>query len=77
MVRRLVAAGPAVSFLIPENVVEDVASRVLAWAPLADPGAQLHSCIYQRTGYTTSVAMGLFLEALESAFKDVRRQFGH
>ncbi len=76
MARRLVAQSEAITFLIPENVAHDVQAGTLAWCPLSDTGAELQSCIYQRTGYTTAVAMGLFLEALERAFSTVRTNFG-
>lgn len=75
MVRRLLAGGSAVSFLIPDNVAEDVDAGALAWIGLEDAGARLHSCIYQRSGHTTAVAMGLFLEALEAAIGDIRERF--
>jgi len=75
MVRRLVARGDAVAFLIPDNVAQDVAQGCLAWIGLEDPGARTHSCLYQRTGYSTAVAMGVFLEALEPAVDLVRQRF--
>lgn len=75
MVRRLVAGGPAVGFLIPENVTQEVANGSLVWVPLDDAGARQHSCIYQRSGYTTAVAMGLFLGALEAAVVGIRERF--
>ncbi|MBX3611148.1 MAG: LysR family transcriptional regulator [Hydrogenophaga sp.] len=75
MVRRLVAGSHAVGFLIPENVTQEVADGALVWVPLDDAGARQHSCIYQRSGYTTAVAMGLFLGALESAVVDIRERF--
>ena len=65
MVRRLVARGAGVGFLIAENVVDDVALGRLAWTPLADAGAKAESCVYQRAGQTTSVAAGLVLQLLE------------
>ncbi len=67
MVRRLVATGVAVSFLIHENVADDVAAGRLGWRPLADAGARLESCIYQRAGYTMPVAMGVLIDALENS----------
>jgi len=75
MVRRLVARGDAVAYLIPDNIANDVSEGLLAWRRLEDAGARLHSCLYQRTGYTTAVAMGTFLEALEAAVDGVRVQF--
>jgi len=75
MVRSLVARGDGVAFLIPENVAQDVSQGRLAWMGLEDVGARLHSCLYQRTGYSTAVAMGVFLEALEQAVDSVRQRF--
>jgi DNA-binding transcriptional LysR family regulator len=75
MVRRLVAGGLAVGFLIPENVTQEVEGCSLVWVPLDDAGARQHSCIYQRSGYTTAVAMGLFLGALEAAVVGIRERF--
>jgi DNA-binding transcriptional LysR family regulator len=75
MARRLVSRGDAVAFLIPENVAQDVDDGLLEWIGLEDAGARMHSCLYQRTGYSTAVAMGLFLEALETAVDQVRQQF--
>lgn len=75
MARRLVARGDAVAFLIPENVAQDVDEGRLAWMGLEDTGARLYSCLYQRTGYSTAVAMGVFLEALESAVSRIRERF--
>lgn len=76
MVRRLVAAGGAVSFLIPENVAAEVDAGTLAWRGLADPGARLQSCLYQRTGYTTPVAMGVVVQALQDAVARIGSRFG-
>jgi DNA-binding transcriptional LysR family regulator len=75
MVRRLVAGGQAVSFLIPDNVAEEVQTGTLVWVGLEDAGARLHSCLYQRPGYTTAVAMGLFLGALDAAVSEIRERF--
>jgi DNA-binding transcriptional LysR family regulator len=75
MVRRLVARGVAVAFLIPDNVSNEVHKGELAWIGLEDSGARLHSCLYQRSGYTTPVAMGTFLQALESAVDGIRSSF--
>ncbi len=75
MVRRLVARGDAVGFLIQENVAQDVANGLLAWRPLQDTGARLYSGLYQRSAYTVPVAMGLFVGALEEAVDAIRRGF--
>jgi DNA-binding transcriptional LysR family regulator len=74
MVRRLLPGSDAIAFLIPENVAGEIDAGVLVWLPLADAGAGSHSCLYQRTGYSTPVAMGLFLEALEAAFAGIRQR---
>ncbi|WP_186191688.1 LysR family transcriptional regulator [Burkholderia gladioli] len=71
MVRRLVADGVGVGFLIAENVAEDVAQRKLAWTPLADAGAQSSSCLYQRSDLTSTVAMGMFLQFLGQAIETI------
>jgi DNA-binding transcriptional LysR family regulator len=75
MVRRLVSRCNLVGFLIPENVAQDVDTGALAWMGLEDAGARLHSCLYHRSGYTTAVAMGTFLEALETAVNSIRMRF--
>lgn len=75
MVRRLVANGIGIGFLIPENVAADVAGGRLVWTGLADAGARSHSCLYQRTGQTTAVAMGMFLQFLETALIDIGKRF--
>lgn len=75
MVRRLVAKGIGIGFLIPENVAADVAAGRLVWTGLADAGARSHSGLYQRTGQTTAVAMGMFLQFLEAALIDIGRRF--
>jgi len=75
MVRRLVAGSQAVGFLIPDNVAEDVDAGRLVWVALEDQGAALYSCIYQRSGYSTAVAMGLFLEALDAEVNRIRERF--
>ncbi len=67
MVRRLVATSDAVTFLMPENVAASVQSGELSWIPLTDAGARLHTCLYERVGWTTPVVMGLFLDALQQA----------
>ena len=76
LVRRLVAQGVGIAFLIQENVAEDVAAGRLAWTGLADPGARSASCFYQRSGHSTSVAMGMFLEVFESALGAIGERFG-
>lgn len=75
MVRRLVRNDVGIGFLIPENVAEDVAAGVLAWQGLADTGAWSHDCLYQRSGQTTTVAMGMFLEFLEAQLMVISKQF--
>lgn len=75
LVRRLVAGGTGVAFLIPENVAEDVAAGRLTWTPLADAGARSWSCLYQRTGQSMAVAMGMFLQFLEAELEALGRQF--
>ncbi|WP_298433862.1 LysR family transcriptional regulator [Ottowia sp.] len=75
MVRQLVAGSQAIGFLIPENVDADVRAGTLAWRGLEDAGAHLHSCVYQRAGHTTSVAMGLFLAELEAAVNDIQARY--
>lgn len=74
MARRLIANGIGVGFLIPENVADDVLSGRLTWTALADAGARSHSCLYQRAGQTTAVALGMFLQFFESAFTSVGRR---
>jgi len=75
MVRRLVAGGTGIGFLIAENVAEDVAEGRLVWTGLADAGARSFSCLYQRAGQTTAVAMGMFLQFLEAAIAVVEKRF--
>ncbi|MBP7566315.1 MAG: LysR family transcriptional regulator [Burkholderiaceae bacterium] len=75
MVRQLVSGSQAVGFLIPDNVAQDVDAGTIAWVGLEDAGARLSSCIYQRSGHTTSVAMGVFLDALQSAVDGIRARF--
>lgn len=75
MARRLVADGLGVSFLIPENVAQDVAAGRLAWNALADEGARSHSCLYQRTGQATAAAMGMFLQYFEAELSAISGQF--
>ncbi|HEX8602087.1 MAG TPA: LysR family transcriptional regulator [Pseudoduganella sp.] len=75
MARSLVERGQAVAFLIPENVAQAVAAQALKWTPLLDAGAQLHTCLYQRTGYSTSGVMGVFLAAMDEAIDSIRARF--
>ena len=75
MVRRLVAGGTGIGFLIPENVAEDVAQGRIVWTALADAGSRSFSCLYQRSGQTTSVAMGMFLQFLEAALMAIGQRF--
>ncbi len=75
MVRRLVASGTGIGFLIPENVADDVAQGRLVWTALADAGARSYSCLYQRSGQTTTVAMGMFLQFLEAALTVIDKRF--
>ena len=75
MVRRLVAGGTGIGFLIPENVAEDVAQGRLVWTGLADAGARSFNCLYQRSGQTTAVAMGMFLQFLEAELNAISRRF--
>jgi DNA-binding transcriptional LysR family regulator len=75
MVRRLVAGGVGIGFLIPENVSEDVTAGRLQWTPLADAGAHSASCLYQRLGHTTAVATGMFLEFLQAKLLAVSARF--
>ena len=75
MVRRLVARNVGIGFLIPENVAEDVAAGKLVWTSLADAGARSFTCLYQRSGQTTAVAMSMFLEFLEAALRGISARF--
>jgi hypothetical protein len=45
------------------------------WTALADAGARSFSCLYQRSGQTTSVAMGMFLQFLEAALMAIGQRF--
>lgn len=71
MARRLVAGGELVAFLIRENVAQDVAAGRLAWTALDDAGARLQNCLYQRSGYTTAVAVGAFVDELDAAINRI------
>jgi DNA-binding transcriptional LysR family regulator len=75
MVRSLVARGVGISFLIQENVAEEVARGHLVWTRLTDPGAQSFSGLYQRSGQSTAVAMGMFLGFLEAALTAIHASF--
>jgi DNA-binding transcriptional LysR family regulator len=75
MVRRLVADGVGIGFLIAENVAEDVTQHKLAWTPLADAGAKSFSCLYQRSDLSTTVAMSMFLQFLGHAIETTESQF--
>jgi len=56
-------------------VAEDVERGTLVWTGLADAGARSFSCLYQRSGQTTSVAMGMFLQFLEAALQAIGQRF--
>lgn len=75
MALRLASQSDAVAFLLPDNVTEEVDAGRLKWVGLEDAGARVHSCLYQRVGYTTPVAMGAFLSALEAAIDSIRVRF--
>jgi len=75
MVRRLVANGLGIGFLIAENVAEDVEQGRLVWAPLSDAGAKSFSCLYQRSDLTTTTAMSMFLEFLGHAITRMEERF--
>lgn len=68
-VRRLVADGIGVGFLIAENIADDVARGTLAWTPLADAGAKSFSCLYQRADMSTTSAMTMFLQFFNEAIE--------
>jgi DNA-binding transcriptional LysR family regulator len=72
---RLVAAGAGIALLIPENVAEFVADGRVAWRALADAEAHSHTCLYQRSGQTTAVAMGMFLQLLDAEIAAVQQRF--
>ena len=76
MVRQLILNSAGIGFLIPENVAEHVADGRLVWTGLADPGARTQTCIYQRTGQPTAVAMGMFLQLLEARLATIQSRFG-
>jgi DNA-binding transcriptional LysR family regulator len=75
MVRRLVADGVGISFLIAENVAEDVEQHRLMWTALSDAGAKSFSCLYQRSDLTTTIAMSMFLQFLEQAITGIEERF--
>ena len=76
MVCRLVASGVGVGFLIQENAAEFVAAGRLAWTGLTDTAARSHTCLYQRVGQATAVAMGMFLQLLEVEIAGIHQRFG-
>ena len=61
--------------LFRSNVAEDVAQGRLVWTGLADAGARSFNCLYQRSGQTTAVAMGMFLQFLEAALQAIGQRF--
>lgn len=71
MVRRLIAHGTGIGFLIASNVAEDVTAGKLLWTGLADAGARSFTCLYQRSGQTTAVAMGMFLQFLDAEISSI------
>ncbi len=75
MVRQLILNGAGIGFLIPENVAEHIADRRLVWTALSDPGAKSQTCIYQRDGQPTAVAMGMFLQLLEARLAEIQSRF--
>lgn len=75
IVRQLVATGGVIGFVLPESVEAETTAGTLRWTPLADPGASLHSCLFQRSGYTVSVSMAVFLDDLERAVHAVGKRF--
>lgn len=75
LARQLVLRGAALGFMVPDNVAEDVIAGRLLWRALHDAGAQLHSCIYQRTGYAMAAAMEMFLAELERTVDGLRARF--
>lgn len=75
MVRRLVADGVGIGFLIAENVAEDVAQQKLAWTALADAGAKSFSCLYRRADQSNTVAMSMFMQFLGQAIEATESRF--
>lgn len=74
LARQIVASSGAISFLIPENVLSEVAHGHLIWRPLEDANALAHSCLYVRTGFETNQAMQALTEALDRAIGAMARQ---
>ena len=52
-----------------------MATGRLAWTALADAGARSHSCLYQCSGQTTTVAMGMFLQLLDASLGAIGKRF--
>ena len=75
MARTLVARSNAVAFLLPEKVTQAVADGLLAWTPLIDPGAQLHNCLYQRTGYSATAVLKLLVDTMDAAIGAIDKHF--
>ena len=72
MVKRLVADGLSVGFLLADNVVEEVDLGHLVWTPLEDPGSRLQSCVYTRAGYAPPPAVSALLRELELTIQSVQ-----
>ena len=75
MVRRLVADNVGIGFLIAENVADDVVQHKLVWTALSDAGAKSHSCLYQRSDFTTTTAISMFLQFLEQSIAHLEKRF--
>ena len=67
MIRALAAAGTAVGLLVPENVALDLEQGRLRWLPLSDAEADSRIGLYQRTGQSSTVATGVFVQFLDEA----------
>lgn len=67
MIRALAAAGTAVGLLVPENVALDLEQGRLRWLPLSDAEARSRIGLYQRTGQSSTVATGVFVQFLDEA----------
>ena len=70
MIRALARTGTLVGLLVPENVAPDVAAGTLHFLPLADADARSDVCLYQRVGQNPAVAMGVFVQFLDAAFRE-------